>query len=250
MSDLEETKEELHRIRAKLYPNYLPHVEGAYIARTEIESVLDIEQVCIKMIARGGFRGRYNDLVDNVKQFFDEMAYQLCDGYAINTGYYSIHPNIGGTFNSINENHDPHKHPISFKFHTKARLRNLINHIVIDITGLAAAKAFIDKFVDTDEKTVNSVFVPGNLFSLSGNKIKVMGDNPECGVYFVSDNEEATAVKVMRIADNGPSKITGIVPSEVKSNSRIEIRTQYTGSSINLLKKPRVIVSDFVLEVA
>jgi hypothetical protein len=28
----------LHRIRVKLYPNYLAHVEGAYIARTDNEA--------------------------------------------------------------------------------------------------------------------------------------------------------------------------------------------------------------------
>jgi hypothetical protein len=45
---------------------------------------------------RGGFTGIYHDLVEYVKQFFDEAAYQRCDGFAVNPGYSSIYPNVGG----------------------------------------------------------------------------------------------------------------------------------------------------------
>ena len=106
MAILNPVKEVLHRIRVKLYPNYLPNVKGAYIARTDNEASLSIEQVCAALKNRGGFSGNYEDLVENVRQFFDEAAYQLCDGYAVNTGYYSVHPNVGGTFNSVAELHD------------------------------------------------------------------------------------------------------------------------------------------------
>jgi hypothetical protein len=64
----------LHRIRVKLYPNYLPNTEGAYIARTDNEASLSIEEVCAALKNRGGFTGNYNDLVEHVKQFFDEAA--------------------------------------------------------------------------------------------------------------------------------------------------------------------------------
>ena len=73
----------LHRIRVKLYPNYLPGVKGAYIARTDDEASLNIDQVCAAMKERGGFTGQYEDLVKFVKQFFDEAAYQLCDGLGV-----------------------------------------------------------------------------------------------------------------------------------------------------------------------
>jgi hypothetical protein len=76
--------EVLHRIRVKLYPIYLPQVEGAYIARTDNEASLTIEQVCAALKNRGGFTGSYDDLVEHVKQFLDEVVYQICDGFAVN----------------------------------------------------------------------------------------------------------------------------------------------------------------------
>jgi hypothetical protein len=40
MAIINPVNEMLHRIRVKLYPNYLPHIPGAYIARTDNEASL------------------------------------------------------------------------------------------------------------------------------------------------------------------------------------------------------------------
>jgi hypothetical protein len=99
MAIINNVNEVLRRIRVKLYSNNLSNVGGAYIARTANEASLTIEEVCAAMKNRGGFTSNYNDLVEYVRQFLDEMAYQLCDGFAVNADYFSVHPNIGGTFN-------------------------------------------------------------------------------------------------------------------------------------------------------
>ena len=240
----------LHHIRIKLYPNYLPKSEGTYVARTDNEASLSIEQVCAAMKDRGGYGGSYEDLVENVKQFFDESAYQLCDGFAVNTGYYSIHPNISGVFASINEVYDQRKNPVNFKFRIRLPLRNLARHIAVDIIGAAEVNAYIDEFIDNDENSTNGIFTPGNLFSISGNKIKVAGGNPDCGIYFVPVDNPSKAVKVQRMAENGSSKLIGIAPDTRFRYNKVEIRTQYTGSAKTFLKVPRIITSSFVIEAA
>jgi len=240
----------LHHIRVKLYPNYLPSLKGTYLARTDNEANLSIEQVCAVMKDRGGFTGSYDDLVKHVKHFFDEAAYLLCDGFAVNTGYFSVHPQIGGVFNSENETHDHKKHPISFRFRARKPLRDLVRHISVNVTALAQGNAYIDEFIDRDEDSVNSFYAPGNMFCIYGNKIKVSGDHPDCGVFFVPVEAPAKAVKVHRIGENGASKITGIAPATEHQYNRIEIRTQFAGSGGIFLKSPRVITSDFVIEAA
>jgi len=40
----------------------------------------------------------------------------------VSNGYYSIHPNIGGTFDNVNEAHDHIKHPIFFRFRTLGKM--------------------------------------------------------------------------------------------------------------------------------
>ena len=238
----------LHRIRVKLYPNYLPATEGRYIAKTDNEAYLNVERICAAMKNRGGFLGSYENLIENINQFLSECSYQLCDGFALNLWYYSIHPNIGGTFNSEKEAHDPVKNPVSFRFRVRHPLRDLVKHIAVDITGVADSNAFIDEFIDRDGDSVNGFFAPGNMFCINGNKIKLAGEDPACGVFFVPVEDPSKAVKVTRIGENSSSTITGIAPSTNFLQNRIEIRTQFTGSASILLKAPRTIVSDFVLE--
>ena len=248
MPIINNVNEVLHRLRVKLYPNYLHNVEGAYIARTDSEASLSIEQVCAALKNRGGYGGDYEDLVEGVRQFFDEAAYQLCDGFAVNTGYYSVHPNVGGTFNSTSEIHDHSKHPITFRFRTGKKLRRLIEHIAVDIEGIADTAGYIDEFIDADEDSINAHYYPGNQFILHGHKIKAVGDDPDVGVYFVPVNDPSKTMKATRLAENSPTKIIGVAPGTGASPVRIEIRTQYSGSGSGFLKTVRTITSGFTLE--
>jgi hypothetical protein len=199
---------------------------------------------------RGGYSGKYDVLVDNVKQYLTELAYQLCDGYAVSTGYFSVHPNIGGTFNSDKETHNYKEHPITFRFRTRKPLRSLAQSIAVEILGIADTSGYIAEFIDYDEDSVNTLYIPGDQFALHGHKIKVAGEDPAVGVYFVPVEDPSKAVKVTRMAENTPSKITGIAPKTEHVHNRIEIRTQYAGSGSYLLKTPRIITSGFVLEEA
>jgi hypothetical protein len=243
MAIINNVNEVLHRIRVKLYPNYLPKVEGAYIARTDNEASLSIEEVCAALKNRGGFTGNYDDLVEHVRQFFDEAAYQLCDGFAVNAGYFSVHPNVGGTFDKVTEGHDAGKHPVTFRFRTRAPLRALAEHIVVDIEGLADSSGYIDEFVDITTGAVNETLTPGGMFSAAGHKIKVKGDNPEVGVYFVSAADPSQRVKVSgRLAENAASKLIGIIPAGLAAGAyTLEVVTQYTHGGAPL-KEPRTIV--------
>lgn len=240
----------LHKIKVYLYPNYLPKAEGRYIARTENEASLNVSMICAAMKNRGGYTGSYDNLVENIRLFLDECAYQICDGYALNLKYYSIHPTIGGTFDSEKETHDPKKNPIRFKFRTNRKLRSLKEHITVEILGVADASAFIDQFIDRDEDSVNDLFVKDDMFCITGAKIKVIGPDPACGVYFVPVLAPNAAVKVTRLGENNGSMITGIAPTTGYEKNKIEIRTQYTGSNVSFLKTPRTITSSYVLSEA
>ena len=242
--------DKLHRIKIRLYRNYLPNKGGKYLARTAHEDVLSIEDVCSMMKTRGGFKGDYSVLLDNIKCFLKETAYEICDGYRVNMGFFSVYPNIGGTFDSAKEPFDPKKHKISFRYRTNPELRKLVSEIGVDIAGVSDANAFISKFIDNDRHLINDNCSPNDLFTIVGNKIKIEGDDDECGVFFVPVDDPSKAVKVKRIAENTPSSIIGVVPGITNIYNRIEVRTKYTGSKKYPLKEPRIITSDFIIAVA
>jgi len=241
---------QLHKIRVNLYPSYLPDVEGTYIARTENESSLSIEQVCAALKERGGFTGNYEDLLENVHRFFKEAAYQLCDGFAVNTGYFSIHPGVGGTFNSAAEINDTEKHPIIFRFRALNKLRRLSQNIELIVGGVVSADQYIDEFTDVETGAVNETITSGGMFAIHGHKIKIAGNAPDVGIYFAAVGDPAQTVKVnKRLAENVPSNIIGIVPAlpETVTSWKIIIKTQFSSGG-TLLKEPRTVESGFALE--
>jgi len=250
MAIINNVTEVLHRIRVKLYPNYLRNIEGMYIARTDSEASLSIEQVCAALKNRGGYGGDYDDLVEAVKQFFDETAYQLCDGFAVNTGYYSLHPNVGGTFNNTSEIHDHKKHPITFRFRALSKLRRLAEHIAVDIEGIADTAGYIDEFIDVESGAINDSITPGGQFIIHGHKIKAAGDHSDIGVYFENTKGTKKRTKVtFHLGENKSSKIIGIVPALPSPGTyRMVIVTQFSSGS-SLLKEPRTITSGFTVSI-
>jgi len=242
----------LHRIRVKLYPNYFQYAEGKYIARTNNEASLSIEQICAALRDRGGYKDDYKKLVENINKFFDEAVYQLCDGFSINTGYFSIHPNIGGTFNSVKDAHDLEKHPISFRFRALSRLKQIIENIAVDIDGIANVSGFIDEFNDISSGTLNETVTSGELFVINGDKIKITGDDPQCGIYFepVRDPDNPVKVETFKLAENSPTKIIGVVPDlKIPGEYRPVIYTRFSGGGTQL-KETRKTTSNFVLKSA
>ena len=240
----------LHRIRVKLYPNYLPKAEGRYVARTDNEAFLSIEEVCAALKNRGGFTGSYDDLVEHVRQFFDEAAYQLCDGFAVNTGYFSVHPNVGGAFDRVDGERDRKKHPVTFRFRARAPLRALAEHIAIEVEGLADLTGYIAEFVDVSTESVNETATSGGQFRISGHKIKVEGEEAGVGVWFIPADNPAGRVKAAgRLAENTASKVIGMIPALGPGDWKLEIVTRYSSGSF-LLKEPRTAAFQGELTVA
>jgi len=243
----------LYEIRTKLYPNTLPKVEGKYIARTNSRKSLSIEEICMTLKRRTAYDGEYNSTVKAVKAYFEELAYQVCNGRTVNTGYFSIYANIGGTFNSQRDIHDREKNPISFRVRFLSRMTRLIEFIRVEIEGMADTNGFIDEFFDGSTQSTNDIISGNDVFSITGEKIKVIddGNHPECGVFFVNSEKPSERFKVTRyLIENTSTKINGVTPVLfAPATYRIEIVTQYNGSSKGFLKQPRTIVSDFELMV-
>jgi hypothetical protein len=251
MAGLTTVTEVLHRIRVKLYPNYLPKIEGEYIARTENEATLTIEQVCAALKNRGGFTGSYEDLVEHVKLFLDEVAYQICDGYAINAIYFSIHPKVRGTFNSKHERATDESHPVAFAFRVRSPLRAIAKYIVVEVEGLADSGGYIEELTDVATGAVNEIITPGDNVVVAGHKLKVAGEPRRTGLYFISPGSPDVAVKVARLAVNDPSKLVGIVPDLLPDRDwYAEVRTTYSGATNTPLKETRIIRSEFAVKMA
>jgi hypothetical protein len=250
MAGIENHDMVLHHIRAKLYPNHLQNVEGNYIARTDTDRTLGVKDVCTAAKTRGGYPGDINEMLNAVEWYNSELAYQVCDGYAVSNDWFTIYPHISGTFESPHDAADPEKHKVSARLSVRKRFRDSTKNTAVSIDGLADTNGFIDFLMDQESKDAgHNVYLPGDMITIYGSRIKIAGDDPSNGVYFVPTDKTSPPVKMARIGENTPSKITGIASDTKYPCNRIEIRTQYNGSNNTFLKEPRVITSFFTMEI-
>ena len=185
-------------------------------------------------------------MVKAVRHFQKETAYQLADGFSANLDYYTIHPNIGGTFASENEAHDHKEHPITFRFQELKPMRDLRNLIEVIIDGIADTKGYIMDFTDVSTGAVNEGFTNVGEFIITGYKLKVEGTHPDVGVYFQQIAGGNLNMKISKLAENTSSKLVGMWPGSPNGTYKVVLKTQYAGSG-KFLKDLRVIESSFTL---
>jgi hypothetical protein len=241
-----EAEEVLHRIRIKLHQSNLPQAKGAFYPRTDSEAELSIDDVSASAVKRGGVTGSRRDFSRHVHEFFDELAYLICDGFAVNTEYFSIYPVVKKLFKSEYEAYNSKNHQISFRFRAHEPLRRLAKFIDIEVEDQKNSIGRIERYTG-EPGMADGTLAPGDFFSLEGFKIKVTGDSPDCGIWFVSKADPSRRYKVNRkFFVNTSRKVAGIVPSLPVGEYMVEAVTQYTVGGKNL-KEPRTVKSGFTL---
>jgi hypothetical protein len=241
----------LHKIKAWLYDNLLTQDNpNDYIARVHADRSLNVSDICESAVARGGADVPAAAMEHAVNLFLKEMGYRLCDGFSVNTGWFTAGVHIRGVFDSPDENFDPKKHTLLFEFHQGATLRKELEQVGVDILGIAETGAVIAQVTDVKTGSINDMLTPDRNLKISGHKIKIAGDSETDGVYFVNqDTQQRSKVDVTDIVTNNPSEVIVVIPSLPAGTYYLEIVTQFVGHSKNLLKEPRTAAFDRILTV-
>lgn len=238
----------LHRIKANLYPNLLTEDPNDFAARVNSERSLTVKEICKEAVGRGGAQTTAETMETNVNLFLKEMAYQLCDGFSVNTGYFTANTQIRGVFNSAGETFNPAKHSVLFQFNQGETLRKELANIEVEITGAGDASLLINEVVDVKTGSVNDLLTPQRNLKIRGYKVKIAGENPANGITFVNlANNERTKVDASEIVNNNPSELIIVTPALQAGTYQIEVTTQFAGGAF--LKEPRVFLFDKVLSV-
>ncbi|MDR2584004.1 MAG: DUF4469 domain-containing protein [Fibromonadaceae bacterium] len=240
---------ELHTIKAYLYDNALTENPNDFIARVDSEKSLNVKDICQTAVKRGGADISAAAMEHGVNLWLKEMAYRLCDGFAVHTGWFNVSANIKGTFDSPNERFNPEKHSVLFEFHQGSLLRKELGNVSVDILGVADASLSISQVVDIKTGSVNDILTKGRNLRIHGHKIKIAGENEANGVYFINQETEAR-IKVDKsdFVNNNPSELIVVIPESLTAGTyRLEVKTQFGGNSKSILKEPRCCVFDKTL---
>jgi hypothetical protein len=241
----------LHKIRAYLYNNALTkETLNDYIARVSSERSLNISDICQSAVSRGGADVSATSMEHSVNLFLKEMGYRLCDGFSINTGWFTAATHIRGVFNSPTETFHSEKHTVLFEFHQGALLRKELETVTVEILGVAETGIVIAQVTDIKTGSVNDIITPNRNLRISGHKLKIAGDETINGVCFINqDTQERTRVDASDLVTNNPSELVIVTPALTQGTYKLEITTQYSNDKMHLLKVPRTGVFDRILTV-
>ncbi|MDR0408801.1 MAG: DUF4469 domain-containing protein, partial [Spirochaetaceae bacterium] len=101
---------------------------------------------------------------------------------------------------------------------------------------------------DIKSGTLNNKLTPGRDIRISGSKLKIGGDSPEAGLYFVPVADGAPVkVAPSDIVVNHPSELIVLVPPLAAGAYHVKVATQYTSGKP--LKTPHTFTFDKSLTV-
>jgi hypothetical protein len=238
-----------HKLKAYLYKNFLKENSNNFLVRITSERTLNIREVCELAVARGGADVTVGAMEHSVRLFLKEMAYQLCDAFSINAEWFTASVRIKGVCDGPDEKFDPKKHTILVEFRQGAAMRKLLSEIQVEIVGMADVDGEIHRVIDVKSGLIDDKITPGRNLRIVGEKIRVAGDSPDVGVYFVEqDTGVRTGVPAEDIVENGISEVLVVNPDLSAGTYLVEIVTQFASSG-QLLKNVRVIRFDTPLIV-
>ena len=238
-----------HTIKAYLYDNLLTPDPNDFTARVSSERSLSVADICHSAATRGGADVSDAAMSHAVELFLKEMAYRLCDGFAVNTGYFTAVPVVRGVFLNPNETFDPQRHTLQFQFTQGELMRREIEDVEVKIMGVAETGLYIGQVEDMKSRTVNEVLTPGFNLRVTGTKLRVVGDKPGVGIFFrETATNTATKVDEADIVVNNPSELMIIIPALPAGTYQLEVTTQYSTGN-KLLKEVRSAVFDRPLTV-
>ena len=238
----------LHTIKVNLYENLLTDDPNDLSAKVISERSLSVPEICRTAVNRAKAPTTPEAMEHNVMLFLKEMAFQLMNGYAVNTGYFTAGAQVRGVFNNPREQFDPKKHSVLFRFNQGDILRKEIPNITVQVMGVGESGIVISHVVDRKTGSVNDLLTPGGTLRIRGGKLKITGDHTEVGVSFEDETGNPVKVEQRDIIVNNPAELIVEIPALIPGKYRLVISTRFSGSSTPL-KDVRTAVYEKVFTV-
>jgi hypothetical protein len=199
---------------------------------------------------RGGANISPSSMTYAVELWLREMGYQLCDGFSVNTPYFTASPQIKGVFEDEEDRFDRERHSLLCAFRQGTLLRKNLETVKVDVLGKPRNVLSILQVEDVKSQSVNHFITPRGFLHILGEKLKVAGEDPRNGVYFTNiQTGVETKTDSLDIAKNLLKRISLIVPPLEPGEYRLGITTQYSSNKRQTLKEPHTAMFHHILNV-
>ena len=232
-------------LKYSLNENLLTDRPDDYSAQTHASGSFDMEAIINRMLSRGTLVTR-TDVVAVMNNFQEAVVDIVNEGGMINTPLFNTSFSISGVFESPLDSFDGNRHKLNINVTKGVLLRSAEKSVKFEKTGAVTPTPQIQEVKDSISGTVNETLTPNGVVEVYGYNLKLAGDHPTCGLWFVASN--GTEVRAEVIIENKPSKIIAMIPNLPQGEWQIKIVTQYSGGGFSL-KTPKVFTYPKILRI-
>jgi hypothetical protein len=233
-------------LKYSLVENQLTERPDDYSAQTHSGSSFDKEAVIFRMLRRGTLLTRTDALA--VLNGFEETVVEIHEeGGTVNLPLFNTSFSISGVFEGPMDSFDGNRHKLNINVTKGALLRETEKKVKVEKTNAPAPQPQIQEVKDSISGAFNEKLTAGGVVEIRGYNLKIDGDDPACGLWFVAENGQET--KAVVIIENKPSKILAMIPALAGGNYQVKVATQYTlgGKFLKIPKQfvyPKMLVAE------
>lgn len=135
---------------------------------------------------------------------------------------------------------DPAVNSLTVNMQPAKSLREAVAEAKVTVTGTASEAMYISAGGDATTKGTSYTVTPGSIYRVRGKNVKIAGEDPSVGIFFVNEEGTETQVPMAQVAMNNPSELRFIVPAGLTDGVyKLRLVTQFSGSGNTMLKSPR-----------
>jgi hypothetical protein len=162
----------------------------------------------------------------------------VASGYSVIDGFVQARPSVGGIFYGKAAQFDTKVNTKGAILVVSPELRKAVNASKVVVLGPALTGPVINTIEDVYSASENVTITPGRNLRIHGQNLRIAGDAPAVGVWFIDETSARTVVDKRDIVDNDPSTLTVLTPSLPQGNYFVEVVTQ-SGTSGKTVKEAR-----------
>ena len=178
-------------LKYALLPNLLTPNPDDYVAQVQNVKSHDLSSITQKMLEKGSTITK-TDVLAVLNSFFETLTQITKDGETINLDLFKTTVSITGVFDHAADTFDPKRHQIKINATAGKLLKEAIAGVKAEKVSSAEALPHILQIKDSVTKTMNQSITSNGVIEVVGSLLKISGDNPKNGVYFVDSSGKAT----------------------------------------------------------
>ena len=227
-------------MKAWIRKNLLTADPNDYVGVPVTSGSAGINDIVAELV-KEGMELKTETVIDVINRFNRKTADMVVAGYNVNTGLVYIRPVIKGAF--YNKTWNPEVNTLIASVTPGATLRAAVADTTVEILGEQSNPLEMLMLTDTFTGKTDGTLTIGRNAEIKGSYLKIVGDDPDCGISFIDTTTRAAIkLEMTDIVINEPSRLLILVPTTMPAGEyELSVTTQYSGGN-STLKQPRSII--------